>query len=98
MNAREWLRANGYDNVADLIGEVIEEWQATGNRTRRNWWDVLAGRKDGKPCTIAGREFPILRVAQIRQGRPVTEKAISNNPDEEAPPVVVSGRWQKQEG
>lgn len=95
MTARQWLRTNGYDDIADLIDEVINEWRLAGNGTRRNWWDVLAGRKDGKPCVIAGREFPVLRVAQIRQGKPVTENAIIRNPEEEVPSIAITGRWAK---
>ena len=45
MTGRQWLRANGYDDIADLIDEVINEWRLAGNGTRRNWWDVLAGSR-----------------------------------------------------
>lgn len=98
MNAREWLRANSYDSVADLIDEVIKEWRETGNGTRRNWWDILAGGKDGKPRTIAKRQFPVLRAAQLRQGKSVTDNAICYNPDEEVPRLVISGRWKGKIG
>lgn len=98
MNAREWLRANSYDSVADLIDEVIKEWRETGNGTRRNWWDILAGGKDGKPRTIAERQFPVLRAAQLRQGKNVTDNAICYNPDEDIPQLVISGRWKEKIG
>lgn len=97
MKAREWLRANDYSDVADLIDEVINEWQSEGKKTRRNWWDILAGRKNGEPCVRAGRTFPILRAAQLRQGRTVTESAICRNPDEEIPPVNKLGRWAERD-
>ena len=79
---RKWLRINGYDDVANMIDEIIEEWRNQGKKTRRNWWDVLAGDKQGRPRIIAGREFPILKVAQLRQGLPATENAISRSIDE----------------
>lgn len=97
MNARQWLRANGYDDIADMIDEVMSEWQAAGKKTRRNWWDILAGRKNGKPSIREGRTFPVLRAAQLRQGKPVTENAICRNPEEETPPVIMSGRWPKRD-
>jgi DNA adenine methylase len=89
----DWLRANGYEDVADLIAEVVDDWKAEGKRTRRNWWEVLAGDGQGQNRSVAGRTFPILRVAQIRQGVPVSEDAICRNPKEEAPPILVTGRW-----
>lgn len=97
MNARQWLRANDYDDIADMIDEIMNEWQAAGKRTRRNWWDILAGRKNGEPCEREGRKFPVLRAAQLRQGKPATENAICRNPEEEIPPIVNSGRWPKRD-
>ena len=97
MNARQWLRANDYDDIADMIDEIMSEWQVTGKKTRRNWWDILAGRKNGKPCEREGRKFPVLRAAQLRQGKPVTANAICRNPKEEVPAIVMSGRWPKQD-
>jgi hypothetical protein len=75
---------------------IASEWQAEGKKTRRNWWDVLAGGKNGKPSIRAGRKFPVLRAAQIRQGKPITENAICRNPEEKIPPIVISGRWPKR--
>jgi hypothetical protein len=97
MRARQWLRANDYDDVADLIDEVISEWRAEGKKKRRNWWDVLAGGKNGKPSVRDGRTFPVLRAAQLRQGKPVTENAICRNPNEEIPPIIMTGRWPKRD-
>ena len=97
MNARQWLRANNYDDIADMIDEVINEWQAEGKKTRRNWWDILSGRKNGEPCVRKGRKFPVLRAAQLRQGKPVTENAICRDPAEEPPPIVVSARWSNRD-
>lgn len=82
---RHWLRANGYDDVADMIDAVMGEWQKAGKTTRRNWWDVLAGDADGRPCKVAGREFPVLAAAQRRQKRPVTKNAIQRSRNESTP-------------
>lgn len=93
MDARRWLRENDYDDVADMIDEVMQEWKLAGKKTRRNWWDVLAGRKNGAPSQREGRTFPVLKAAQIRQGKPITKNAICRSPEEEIPSIVRSGRW-----
>lgn len=95
--ARQWLRENGYEDVADLIDAFIAEWKATGKRTRRNWWEVLAGDSQGNFRTIYGKNFPVLKAAQLRQSLPVTQNAISR-PGEKVPPppVQASGRWPKR--
>lgn len=94
MDARKWLRANGYEEIADLIDEIMAEWRLAGKKTRRNWWDVLAGGKDGKPSIRAGKIIPVLRAAQIRQGRKVTPNSYCLNEDEEIPQVRLNNRWQ----
>jgi hypothetical protein len=96
MTTRDWLRQNGYEDVRELIDEVIAELAAKGSKERRNWWDVLAGGKDGAPIVVAGREFPVLRAAQIRQGKPVTPNAIYRNENEQPLDVVRTGRWPKK--
>ncbi len=93
MSARKWLLENQYDDVAALIDEVVEEWKAQGKKTRRSWWEVLAGGTNGKPRAISGRTFPVLRAAQLRQGLSITENAICRNPNEEPPGVKPPGRW-----
>lgn len=93
VTAREWLRQNGYDDVADLIDSIMQEWKEEGKGTRRDWWEVLAGKKNGEPAVIYGRTFPVLRAAQIRQQRPITSNAIWRNDSEEAPPVRRQKRW-----
>ena len=97
MLARQWLRQNGYEDVANLIDEVIDEWKSQDKNTRRNWWDVLAGDVKGKPRVVAGRKFPVLRAAQLRQGVNVTENALCINPMEEIPPVRLTKRWPAPE-
>lgn len=97
MTTRDWLRQNDYEDVVELIDEVLAELAAKGSKERRNWWDVLAGGKDGKSMIVAGREFPILRVAQIRQGKPITPNAICRNENEQPPDVVRTGRWPRKQ-
>jgi hypothetical protein len=94
LTAREWLRANGYDDIADMIDEIMAEWRETGNHQRRNWWAVLAGGKDGEPAVVAGRSFPVLAAAQRRQGVTLTKSAVRRKRREtKAPPIRVSNRW-----
>ena len=96
MTTREWLGQNGYEDVVELIDEVMAALAARGSRERRNWWDVLAGGRNGKPSVVAGREFPVLRVAQARQGRPITANAICRSDGEQPPEVVRTGRWSEK--
>jgi DNA adenine methylase len=71
-DARAWLCAHGHTDVAASIDEVHARWTREGKRTRRNWWDVLAGDRRGRPRRVAGVIFPVLAEAQKRQGRPIT--------------------------
>jgi len=96
MTARDWLRANGYEDVVELIDKAIAKMAARGSKQRRNWWDILSGDAHGDPCVREGIEFPVLRVAQIRQGKPVTSNAISRNPNELPPDVRTTGRWPRE--
>jgi DNA adenine methylase len=75
-DARAWLRNHGYPHVAGLIDGVMADWTRAGKRTRRNWWDVLAGDRRGRPRRVGGVAFPVLAAAQKRQGRPVTPGAV----------------------
>ena len=87
---------NGYPEVAEMIDEIQAEWKSNGKHTRRNWWDVLSGGKNGAPRIIYGRQFPVLQAAQIRQGKPVTKNALKIMQDEtNAPEVYNNGRWKK---
>ena len=96
MTTRGWLRQNGYEDIVELIDEVVATLAARSSKERRNWWDVLAGGKDGRPSVVAGREFPVLCVAQARQGRPITPNAICRNNNEHPPAIVRTGRWPKK--
>ncbi len=90
---RVWLREHRYDDVADMIDEIMAEWRASGKKTRRNWWDVLSGGKNGRPRVIGGREFPVLRAAQKRQGKPVTKNALYHKRREPFPQIQPQPRW-----
>jgi DNA adenine methylase len=72
-DARTWLRQNGHEKIAARIDQLERKWRAEGKKTRRNWWAVLAGKKNGRPCTVDGTPFPVLKVAQSRRGRKVTQ-------------------------
>jgi|SRR5579863_70329 len=91
--AREWLRANGYEQIAQTIDEIMDEWKAKGLATRRNWWETLAGDSRGNPRKVAGRTFPIIRAARQRQALPDSDKAHSNVPTEAAPEIRSTPRW-----
>ena len=94
MTCRQWLCENDYEDVADLIDQAMAKMTARGSKQRRNWWDILSGVKDGKACIVEGIEFPVLRVAQVRQGKPVTPNAISRSRKELPPEVHSTGRWE----
>jgi hypothetical protein len=95
MTVREWLRANDYNDIADVIDQILSEFKATGSKERRNWADALCGN-EGKPVTIAGREFPILKSAQMSRGVPVSADAIQRNESEEFPGARKTGRWPRR--
>lgn len=95
MTCRNWLRANGYEDIADLIDQAMLKMEARGSKQRRNWWDILSGGAQGKSCVVEGIEFPVLRMAQVRQGKPVTSNAISRGKRELPPDVRSTGRWQR---
>ena len=94
--ARQWLRENGYADIATMIEKIMHDWNASGKKTRRNWWEMLAGDRQGRPRRLGGYEFPILKSVQIRQGLPVTPNAIQRDKEKQAPPKPrVTARWSK---
>jgi len=93
LSARDWLRANGYHEIAQMIDDIMAEWKVQGKATRRNWWQVLAGDSRGNPRKIAGRTFPVISAIRKRQALPTSESAQSNAPREVAPKIMPSGRW-----
>jgi hypothetical protein len=94
--AREWLRANGYEETAQMIDEIMAEWKAQGLATRRDWWQILAGDKYGNPRKVAGRTFPVIRAARKRQALPKSDNAQSNALREAAPKIRPQARWMAQ--
>jgi len=94
--ARAWLIENGYPEIAETIDNIQAEWRATGKHTRRNWWEVLSGGKNGTPHTIYGHKFPVLQAAQIRQGKPITANAIKVADEDSAPAIFDNGRWKSK--
>ncbi|NLU23451.1 MAG: hypothetical protein GXW99_01780 [Clostridiales bacterium] len=91
-----WLMENGYPQIAEMINEIQAEWKISGKHTRRNWWDVLSGGKNGSSRIIYGRQFPVLQAAQVRQGKPVTKNALKITQSEtDAPAAFDNGRWKK---
>jgi len=95
MTCRDWLRTNGYEDVVELIDEATVKMAARGSKQRRNWWDILSGGETGKPYVREGIEFPVLRVAQLRQGKTVTLNAISRSRTELPPDVRTTSRWKR---
>jgi hypothetical protein len=91
--ARKWLRANGYEDIANLIDKLILAWAQKGLRTRRNWWKAQSGGVGGRPFTVCGQEIPVLVSAQRRQKKPVTGTALQRGSRESVPPVRSNGRW-----
>ena len=93
MDARTWLRANGYQDIAERIDRLIAKWKADDKGTRRNWWHVLAGTPSGEPSCVGGKPWPMLSAFRKRQGYPVHADAIERGPHELAPSVFAQKRW-----
>src|SRR5437867_661263 len=93
---RRWLIENNYDDIATLIDQVMLVWERKGVRTRRNWWEVLAGDREGNQRTIEGITLPVLRAARIHQRMRVTDNCLCRNPNEIIPPARKTGRWPIQ--
>lgn len=93
ITIRRWLLENGYDEVAEMIQGIMNDWRRRRVKTRRNWWAILAGGKNGRPKAVGGHEFPVLRAAQRRQGLPITKNAISNRRREAYPDMQPQNRW-----
>lgn len=75
-DARAWLRATGYSEIADQIDGVMDGWRARGVETRRNWWDVLAGTEKGFLASLQASSFQFLaRLVAERTGHDVTTRS-----------------------
>jgi DNA adenine methylase len=88
-DVRSWLRSQGRDDVVLDIDAVIRSWVQQGKKTRRNWWDVLAGDKDGNPRRVLGVAFPVLPAARSRQRRELSPPQPSKRAIRAKPETVV---------
>jgi hypothetical protein len=70
-----WLR-HSYPHVADMIDRITSGWRAEGLRTRRNWFDILAGDSSGRERGVAGETFPIIASIRARKGLPPVAGAL----------------------
>lgn len=93
MDARTWLRANGFQDIAERIDRLITRWKTENKTTRRDWWLVLAGSPAGKPSETGGKPWPMLTAFRKRQGYPVHSDSIERGPHELAPSVFAQKRW-----
>jgi DNA adenine methylase len=93
-SAREWLISSGYEDVNKTIETIMLEWQLRGLRTRKDWWEKLAGTFKGQPCSVNGVKLPILKAARIRKGWPPVAEALCRNQDQPIPPITTQARWQ----
>jgi len=96
ITVRKWLAQNGYDDILKIINEIMDEWKRDGKKTRRNWWDILAGDKNGKSRVINGRKIPVLKAAQIRAGLPITKNALCRNENESTEEKWITNRWREK--
>lgn len=70
--------------------------RSEGQEVAAERWDTLAGDENGEPLEREGITFPVLRVAQVRQGKPVTPNAIWLSENEEPPDVIATKRWPRR--
>lgn len=89
----DWCRQSNYSDIADFVERLRTQWAAEGNGTRRNWWDLFAGTKDGKQRIVRGIEIPILQAARKRKSWPIVEGALCRNPEEQIPGISLQTRW-----
>jgi hypothetical protein len=85
---------HGYPDIRAMIDETMRLWRAEGKRTRRSWWEMLAGDLQGNPRHMYGVEFPVLRAARRRQQLPDVPQAIFRSENESIPPVRHGPRWR----
>jgi hypothetical protein len=98
ITAKNWLRQNGYPDVADIIDVYMDFNKSRGSGERRNYWDLLVGQKDGKPLIRHGFTFPILK--SVRKNRrpdfKPSKHAIKRNRIEIIPLPMKQARWEKK--
>lgn len=89
-DVRSWLRSHGHEEVARQIEAAIRKWAAAGKKTRRNWWDILAGDRNGNARHVLGVAFPVLdSVRRQRQRNPLSLASRSRTKE---PRSVVASR------
>ena len=92
-SARQWLLASGYEDINQKIESIMLGWQQKGLRTRKDWWEKLAGTLKGAPCVVNGVELPVLSAARIRKGWPPVNGSLCRNRDQPIPGIVKQARW-----
>jgi len=92
-DARVWLRANGFIEVADAILEIMQRWRERGLKTRRSWWEALGGTRKGTPVTVEGFTFPIIAAIREERGLPPADGALELPPGVTVPPKMKQARW-----
>jgi DNA adenine methylase len=89
-DVRAWLRGQGHEDVVVKIDAAMRKWAREGRKTRRNWWDVLAGDKNGNPRKVLGIAFPVLAGARSRQQRRSSVDA--TRPEKRKAPRASTGK------
>lgn len=92
------MRASGFALAVMLMSPTrsTPSWMVgdgrrkRGVKTRRNWWDVLAGDREGNPRKVEGVTFPVLAAARRRKGWPPCDSEIGAG---EAAPAPKANRW-----
>lgn len=92
-DARHWLIDWGYPEVIEKMDRVTAAQKAAGKGTRRSWWEALAGDSAGRPRTVEGIEFPVIKAFQVRRYGTSTPNAIQKDSREKAPPARAQARW-----
>lgn len=92
-DARVWLRMAGFDDLADEIDRIMQSWKDRGLKTRRNWWEALAGTPSGKPMVVEGVVFPILAAVRQSRGLEPVKGALKVPSKFAVPAAVRQVRW-----
>jgi DNA adenine methylase len=61
-----------------MIDAAERAWRKEGKKTRRNWWEILAGDERGKPRRVRGIAFPVIDAIRTRRlySRPGTSATV----------------------
>jgi hypothetical protein len=93
ITARQWLIERGFHSEAGKIAEIEKEWRDAGKRTRRNWYEILAGDISGNPRVVAGRTFVVIAEIRARQKLECSAVAVSAGRGKRVPKPVAQNRW-----